>query len=76
MKKIDIYTSSTCKYCHMAKDFFKENDIPFTEHNVSENPEARKELMKKGYMSVPVIIVDGEEMVGFDQEKLKELLGL
>lgn len=76
MHKIDIYTSSTCKYCHMAKDFFKENNIDFVEHNVSENPEARKELMKKGYMSVPVIIVDGEEILGFDQDKLKGLLNI
>lgn len=76
MHKIDIYTSSTCKYCHMAKDFFKKNNIDFVEHNVSEDPEARKELMKKGYMSVPVIIVDGEEILGFDQDKLKGLLNI
>jgi glutaredoxin len=76
MKKIDIYTSDTCGYCHAAMDYLNENNIEFTEHNISSNPESRKELMKKGYRSVPLIIIDDEEILGFDKDKVSSLLGL
>ena len=76
MKKIDIYTSDTCGYCHTAIDYFNENNVQFIEHNISSNPEARKELMKKGYRSVPLIIIDNEEILGFDKEKVALLLEL
>lgn len=76
MKKVEIYTSTTCSYCHMAKEFFKENNVEFIEHNISEDADSRKELMKKGYRSVPVIIIDGEEILGFDKDKISNLLGL
>lgn len=76
MSKVDIYTSNTCTYCHAAKEFLQENNIQFSEHNVSIDPEARKELMKKGYMSVPVIMIDNETIVGFDKEKMSQLLGV
>jgi glutaredoxin 3 len=76
MNNVEIYTSNTCGYCHMAKDFFKENNIEYIEHNISEDPEAKKALIKKGYRGVPVINVNGEEMVGFDKEKIVALLKL
>lgn len=76
MAKVQIYTSNTCGYCHMAKDFFEENNIEYTELNVSENVEARKELMKKGYMSVPVIIIEEEEILGFDKDRIVQILGI
>ena len=76
MAKVQIYTSNTCGYCHMAKDFFEENYIEYTELNVSENVEARKELMKKGYMSVPVIIIGEEEILGFDKDRIVQILGI
>lgn len=76
MNKVEIYTSSTCGYCHMAKDFFKENNIEYTEHNISEDLEAKKSLIKKGFRSVPVIDINGETMMGFDKEKVVALLGL
>jgi glutaredoxin 3 len=76
MNKVEIYTSDTCGFCHEAKDFFKENNIEYTEHNISTDPEAKKELIKKGYRSVPVININGEEMLGYDKEKVTTLLGL
>lgn len=76
MKKIDIYTSDTCGYCHAAIDYLNENNVQFTEHNISSNPEARQELIKKGYRSVPLIIIDNEELLGFDKDKVSSLLGL
>ena len=74
MKKVEIYTSNSCSYCGMAKDYFQENNIEYTEYNVSENPQYRKDLMKKGYMSVPVIIIDEEEVIGFDKNRIEKLL--
>lgn len=74
MKKVEIYTSNSCGYCSMAKDYFKEKNIEYSEYNVSENPQYRKDLMKKGYMSVPVIIIGGEEVIGFDKGRIESLL--
>lgn len=74
MDKVVVYTSSTCPYCTMAKDFLKENNVEFVEKNVQEDAEARSELMAKGYTGVPVIVVGEEEIVGFDKAKLEELI--
>ncbi len=76
MNKVEIYTSNSCGYCHMAKEFFSENNVEYIEHNISEDPEAKKALIKKGYRGVPVIDINGEEMVGFDKEKVIALLKL
>lgn len=73
-KKIVIYTSNTCGYCHMAMDYMKEIGVSFEEKNVSTDPAARKELMAKGFMGVPVIYVDEEVIQGFDKGRLDELL--
>ncbi|MBA5850332.1 glutaredoxin family protein [Clostridium sp. cel8] len=74
--KVDIFTSSTCQYCHMAKEFFKENNVDFVEHNITTDPEARKELVAKGYRGVPVIVINGEYILGFDKNRISSLLGL
>lgn len=76
MAKVEIYTSNTCGYCHAAKEFFEANGIEYIEHNVSKDVEARKTLIKKGIMSVPLIIIDGEEIMGFDEAKIKSLLNI
>lgn len=73
-KKVVVYTSNTCGYCHMAKDYLNENNIDFEEKNVSTDAAARKELMSQGFMGVPVIFVDDEVIQGFDKTKLEELL--
>ena len=74
MKKITIYTSNSCPHCVTAKQFFKEKGIEFAEKNVHTDAEARKELISKGYMGVPVIVIDQEEIQGFDKAKIEELL--
>ena len=73
-KKVEIYTSNTCSYCHAAKNYFNENNISFVEHNISEDTVAKRNLMKLGYMSVPIILIDGKEVLGFDKDKVNELL--
>ncbi|KKW48173.1 MAG: Glutaredoxin-like protein, YruB-family [Parcubacteria group bacterium GW2011_GWA1_59_11] len=75
MPKITIYTTPTCVYCNMAKAFFKENKIDYSEKNVAVDSQAVEEMIKKsGQLGVPVIDVDGEIIVGFDKPRLKELL--
>lgn len=74
MANVTIYTSNSCSYCVAAKDYLKEKGVEYSEKNIQTDPTARKELMQKGHMGVPVIIVDGEEIVGFDKGRLEELL--
>lgn len=73
-KKITIYTSDTCGYCHLAKDYLKEKGVDFEEKNVSRDAAARKELMAKGFMGVPIINVGDEVIQGFNKSRLDELL--
>ena len=74
MKKIDIYTSESCGYCYAAKEYFKQKNISYVEHNISQDTTSRRELMNMGYRSVPLIIIEGERVVGFDKDKIENLL--
>ena len=74
-KKVVIYMTPTCPWCHRAKDYLSRKGISFTEHNVAEDREAAKEMIDKSkQMGVPVIIVGDEVLVGFNQSKLDGLL--
>ncbi len=74
MSEVIVYTSNTCPYCTLAKNYLSEKGVSYTEKNVQTDKEARKELMAMGHMGVPVLVVNGEEIVGFDKEKLDDLL--
>ncbi|PIN80479.1 NrdH-redoxin [Candidatus Woesearchaeota archaeon CG10_big_fil_rev_8_21_14_0_10_30_7] len=75
MKTVKVYSTPTCPYCHQAKDWLKEHKIKFEDLNVAEDEKARDEMIEKSeQMSVPVILVDDEVVVGFDREKLSKLL--
>lgn len=74
MANVKVYSSNTCPHCVTAKKYLNDKGIEFEERNVQTDPEARKELMAMGHMGVPVIVVDGEEIVGFNQEKIDNLL--
>ena len=77
MKTVTIYSTPSCHFCHMAKEYFKENNIAYTEHNVAADLEKRKEMIEKsGQMGVPVIQIGDELVVGFNKPKIVELLGL
>jgi len=77
MKNITIYSTPSCHFCHMAKDFFKENNIAFTDFDVAADGEKRAELIEKsGQMGVPVIFIDDEMIIGFNKPKIVELLGM
>ena len=77
MKNVTIYSTPSCHFCHMAKDFFKEKNIAYTDFDVAGNPEKRKELIEKsGQMGVPGILIDNEMVIGFNKPKIVQLLGL
>lgn len=77
MKKIRIFTTPACPYCVTLKNFFKEKDVQFEEIDVSSNEEAAKEMIEKsGQMGVPVVEIDGQIIVGFDREKISQILNL
>lgn len=76
-KKVAVYTSPTCHFCHLAKDFLTEKGVSFEEYDVLANVEKRQEMIEKsGQMGVPVIVVEDKIMVGFDEQGLSKLLGL
>lgn len=76
-KKVKVYSTPTCPYCIRAKQFLKENNIEFEDIDVSANPQAAQEMTEKtGQMGVPVLDIDGEIITGFDQDKIKTILGL
>ncbi len=76
-KKVEIYSTETCHFCHMAKDWLKEKGVPFTDYNVGTDMGKRKEMVElTGQMGVPVIKIGDEVVVGFNEGKLKELLGV
>ncbi len=76
-KNVTIYSTPTCHFCEMSKEFFKENGVNYTEYNVAADLEKRQEMIQKsGQMGVPVIFVGDELVVGFDKEKLSELIGV
>ena len=76
-KNITVYSTPTCPFCIRAKQYLKENNIQFTEYDVGADPVRAQEMMKKtDQMGVPVIDIDGNIVIGFDKEKIKEFLGL
>lgn len=77
VKSVTIYTTPTCVYCKMAKDFFRKNNIKYKEIDVSRSDKAAEEMVEKsGQMGVPVITVEKEVIIGFDEKRLRKALGL
>ncbi len=74
-RQITIYSTPTCPYCHMAKDFFTKNGLEFTDYNVMADQSKAQEMVEKsGQMGVPVIEIDGRIVVGFNQPEIEKLL--
>jgi glutaredoxin-like YruB-family protein len=77
MKKVSIYSTPTCHYCNLAKEYFQANNVPFENFNVAEDTKKREEMLDlTGQMGVPVIRVDDELVIGFNKPLLAQLLGL
>lgn len=77
MKPVAIYTTQTCGYCKMAKEFFQKNNVQYAEYDVGTDLPRREEMIaKSGQMGVPVITVGDDIVIGFNKPKLMELLGI
>jgi glutaredoxin-like YruB-family protein len=77
MKNVKVYSTSTCPYCKMLKDFLQGENVAFENVDVGENHEAAKEMREKsGQLGVPVVDIEGKIIVGFDKEKITKELGI
>lgn len=77
MKTVTIYSTPTCHFCHMAKDYFDEKGVAYTDYDVSTDLEKRREMVERsGQMGVPVILIGDELIIGFDQPRINKSLGL
>lgn len=79
MKNVIIYSTPTCVYCNAAKQFFKDKNVDYKEHDLTKNPEIIPELsqrMGSPVQGVPIIEIDGQFFVGFNREKITAVLGV
>jgi len=76
-KTVKIYSTPTCHFCNMAKEYFKENNVAFENINVAADTNARAEMMEiSGQLGVPVIVIGNDLIIGFNKPKVAQLLGL
>jgi glutaredoxin 3 len=72
---VTIYSTPTCGYCRVAKDWFRTNHVPFTEYDVSADQRRAEEMVRKsGQMGVPVIDVHGKVIIGFNRPEIEKAL--
>lgn len=72
---VTVYTTPTCGYCRMVKQFLSQRGIPFREQDVSRDERAAREMVQRsGQQGVPVTVIDGEVVVGFDRGRLGQIL--
>lgn len=77
MKQITIYSTPSCHFCHMAKEYLTEKGIPFVDINVAEDAEKRQEMISlSGQMGVPVIRIENDIIVGFNKPVMNDLLDI
>jgi len=76
MKTVKVYSTPSCPWCVRAKEYLKGKNIPFEDIDVAADTTKAKEMVQvSGQMGVPVITVDNQVIIGFDQNKLNQLLG-
>ena len=63
-------------FCHQTQEFLAKKGIAFVNRDITKEPQALDELRKLGYLTTPVTVIDGEVVIGFDQHKLEQLLGI
>ena len=75
--EVKVYSTPTCPYCKMAKDYLSSKGIEFNSFDVASDTAAAEEMVKlSGQMGVPVIVINGEVVAGFDKPRINSLLGL
>lgn len=76
MKEIKVYSTPSCPYCRMAKEYLKSKGVEFQDIDVTQVREALREMIAiSGQMGVPVIKIGDEVIIGFDKNKIDQLLG-
>lgn len=76
-KKVEIYSTVTCHFCNLAKEWFEENNINYINYDVTVDAPKRKEMVEiTGQMGVPVIKIENDVIIGFDKEALSQILGI
>ena len=74
-KKVKVYSTKTCPWCIKVKEFLKEKNVKFENIDVGDDKKASEEMVEKsGQMGVPVIVIDGKLVVGFDRDKIEEMI--
>ena len=74
-KKVVVYSTPSCPWCHRAKEYLSQKGIPYVDYDVAQDRDKAREMVEKSnQMGVPVITVDGEVIVGFNQTLLDRLL--
>ncbi|MFQ5826876.1 MAG: glutaredoxin family protein [Dehalococcoidia bacterium] len=77
MAEVKIYTTPTCPWCKRAKQLFADNGVEYKDFDVASDVVARKEMIdKSSQLGVPVIDIDGEIIIGYDEPRLKKALKL
>lgn len=75
--KVVIFTTPTCSFCNAAKRYFRENNIRFTEVDVSRDQKAAQDMVRRtGQIGVPVILINNRPIVGFDKPKINAMLNI
>lgn len=75
--KVLVFSTPTCSFCNMAKKYFREKGVKFTDIDVSRDQTAARDMVRRsGQMGVPVIDIGGKIIVGFDRPKINSLLGI
>ena len=70
-----VYTTPTCGFCHQVRAYLHQRGVPFTEHDVSRDRQAAAEMVRlSGQRGVPVVLVDGQVVVGFNRPLIDQLL--
>ncbi len=73
--EVSIYTTQTCHFCHLAKDYFTAHNVAFTSYDVGVDAAKRQEMVDMtGQLGVPVIKIGNDVIIGFDKAKIAELL--
>jgi glutaredoxin 3 len=75
--RVTVFSTPTCSFCNMAKKYFREKGIKFSDVDVSRDPAAARDMVRRsGQQGVPVIDIGGKIVVGFDRVKINQYLGI
>lgn len=72
---VTVYTTPTCPYCRQVKEYLRSRSVRFEERDVSQDAAAAEEMVRiSGQQGVPVTVVDGQAIVGYDRPRLDAAL--